>query len=74
MLNLELHQPEVSGEALRDQHGDSRQIKEASVIADRRTGPKEPGLTVLSLEDEAVILVFRRYIAAPRRLPLRAHQ
>jgi transposase-like protein len=34
-------------------------------VADLRTGPKEPRSTVLSAEDEAVIVAFRRYTLLP---------
>jgi hypothetical protein len=34
-------------------------------VADRATGPKEPRSTVLSVEDEAVIVAFRRYTLLP---------
>jgi transposase-like protein len=33
--------------------------------ADRRTGPTEPRSTVLSVEDEAVIVAFRRHTLLP---------
>jgi len=32
---------------------------------DRRTGPKEPRLTVLSIEEQAVIVGFRRHTLLP---------
>lgn len=35
--------------------------KKRTSTADRRTGPSEPRSTVLSLEDEAVIVAFRRH-------------
>src|SRR3954452_10789621 len=38
--------------------------------ADQRTGPREPKSTVLSIEEEAVIVVTP-HAPAPRRLPLR---
>jgi hypothetical protein len=38
--------------------------KRRTDTADRRTGPKEPGSTVLSIEKEAVIVAFRRYTGA----------
>jgi transposase InsO family protein len=34
-------------------------------VADRRTGPREPKSTVLSIEEEAVIVAFRRYTLLP---------
>ncbi len=34
-------------------------------VADLQTGPKEPKSTVLSAEDEAVIVAFRRYALLP---------
>jgi len=38
--------------------------KRRTDTADRRTGPKEPGSTVLSIEEEAVIVAFRPYTGA----------
>ncbi|TVR10168.1 MAG: helix-turn-helix domain-containing protein, partial [Salinarimonadaceae bacterium] len=34
-------------------------------VADARTGPKEPRSTVLSLEEEAVVVAFRRHTLLP---------
>jgi transposase InsO family protein len=34
-------------------------------VGDRRTGPREPKSTVLSVEEEAVIVAFRRYTLLP---------
>src|SRR5215211_5991354 len=34
-------------------------------VADRRTGPKDPRSTVLSPEDEAIIVAFRRHTLLP---------
>src|SRR4051795_3433043 len=39
--------------------------KKRSSTADRRTGPQEPRSTVLSIEDEAVIVAFRRHTLLP---------
>ena len=39
--------------------------KKRSSTADRPTGPKQPHSTVLSLEDEAVILAFRGHTLLP---------
>ena len=39
--------------------------KKRSCVADLPTGPKEPHSTVLSLEDEAVIVAFRRHTLLP---------
>jgi transposase-like protein len=39
--------------------------KKRSSVADRRTGPTEPRSTVLTAEDEAVIVAFRRHILLP---------
>src|SRR3954463_9996091 len=38
-----------------------RKWKARSSVVDRRTGPKEPRPTVLSIEEEAVIVGFRRH-------------
>src|ERR1700728_3444005 len=41
-------------------------------VADAPTGPKEPRSTALSVEEEAVVVAFRRHTpVAARRLPLR---
>src|SRR5215210_7763717 len=34
-------------------------------VADRRTGPKQPRSTVLSLEEEAIVVAFRRHTLLP---------
>src|SRR5829696_7381429 len=34
-------------------------------VADRRTGPKDPRSTVLSLEEEAIVVAFRRHTLLP---------
>jgi transposase InsO family protein len=39
--------------------------KNRDSVADRRTGPKEPHSTVLSVEEEAVIVAFRRHTLLP---------
>src|SRR5206468_8251429 len=39
--------------------------KKRSSTADLPTGPKEPRSTVLSVEEEAVIVAFRRYTLLP---------
>jgi hypothetical protein len=39
--------------------------KNRTSVADLRTGPKEPRSTVLSVEEEAVIVAFRRYTLLP---------
>src|SRR5215207_10208804 len=39
--------------------------KKRTSTADRRTGPQEPKSTVLSIEEEAVILTFRRQTLLP---------
>ena len=39
--------------------------KQRSSVADRPTGPKDPRSTVLSVEDEAVIVAFRRHTLLP---------
>ena len=35
--------------------------RKRSSIADLPTGPKQPSLTVLSLEEEAIAIAFRRH-------------
>src|SRR5215218_4122858 len=39
--------------------------KKRGSVADHRTGPKEPRSTVLSLEEEAVVVAFRRHTLLP---------
>ena len=39
--------------------------KQRSTVADLPTGPKEPHSSVLSLEEEAIIVAFRRYTLLP---------
>jgi transposase InsO family protein len=39
--------------------------KKRTSLADLRTGPREPRSTVLSIEEEAVIVAFRRYTLLP---------
>jgi hypothetical protein len=39
--------------------------RKRSSVADRPTGPKEPKSTVLSIEDEAIIVAFRRHTLLP---------
>ena len=39
--------------------------KKRSSVADRRTGPKEPRATVLSIAEEAIIVAFRRHTLLP---------
>src|SRR5580704_14216239 len=45
--------------------------KKRGSVADLPTGPKRPKSTVLSIEEEAIVIAFRRHYAlAARRLPL----
>ena len=39
--------------------------KSRALVTDRRTGPSDPKSTVLSLEEEAIIVAFRRYTLLP---------
>ena len=39
--------------------------KRRTTVADRRTGPKDPRSTVLSTEDEAIVVAFRRHTLLP---------
>ena len=39
--------------------------KKRPSVQDERTGPKQPRSTVLSLEEEAIIVAFRRYTLLP---------
>ena len=38
-----------------------RKWKARDCVADLRTGPKEPRSTVLSVEEEAIVIAFRRH-------------
>src|SRR6476620_6796987 len=39
--------------------------KKRDTVADRPTGPREPRSTVLSVEEEAIIVAFRRHTLLP---------
>ena len=39
--------------------------KKRTSVTDRRTGPKEPKSTVLTIEDEAIVVAFRRHMLLP---------
>src|SRR3954463_7435822 len=39
--------------------------KKRSSVQDERTGPKEPRSTVLTLEEEAIVVAFRRHTLLP---------
>jgi len=39
--------------------------KKRACIEDRKTGPKQPYSTVLSIEEEAIIVAFRRHTLLP---------
>ena len=47
-----------------------RKWKGRRSVADLRTGPKEARSTTLSVEDEAVVVAFRRHTSCAGRLPL----
>lgn len=47
--------------------------KKRTFVADLPTGPKEPRSTVLSVEEEAVIVAFRRYTLLPMRFRRPSH-
>src|SRR5437868_9104106 len=55
--------------ALAKRHGINQKTvakwRSRETVADRRTGPREPKSTVLSIEEEAVIVAFRRYTLLP---------
>src|SRR5215207_690805 len=42
-----------------------RKWKARDCVADLRTGPKEPRSTVLSVEEEAIVIAFRRHTLLP---------
>lgn len=58
-------EPEVAFEALWLQPQTVAKWKKRSSTADLPTGPREPRSTVLSVEEEAVIVAFRRYTLLP---------
>jgi hypothetical protein len=58
-------EPEDACQATRDQSQDGRQVEAPASVADLPTGPKDAGSTVLSVEEEAVIVAFRRHTLLP---------
>ena len=60
---------EESLRALAKRHGDNQKTvakwKKRKTVADRPTGPSEPRSTVLSLEEEAIVVAFRRHTLLP---------
>lgn len=60
---------EASLRALAGHHGvkpeDSRQMEKAQVDGRSPTGPKDPRSTSLSIEEEAVVVAFRRHTLLP---------
>ena len=53
------------GPALRDQAEDRRKWKKRGSVADVPTGPKDAKSTVLSAEEEAIIVALRRHTLLP---------
>jgi hypothetical protein len=51
-------EPEGSGQALRDQPENRRQVEEAHGVKGLPTGPTDAHSTVLGIEEEAVIVAF----------------
>lgn len=55
--------------ALAARHGINQKTvakwKKRDTVSDRRTGPSEPKSTVLSIEEEAIIVAFRRHTLLP---------
>jgi transposase-like protein len=55
--------------ALAKRHGVNQKTiakwKKRSLTADLRTGPKEPRSTTLTIEEEAVVVAFRRHTLLP---------
>ena len=67
--------PEEAGQALRDQSHDGGQVAQTQLGGrSTETGPKEPKSSVLSIEDEAIIVAFRRHTLLPRDACLYALQ
>src|SRR5215217_8387222 len=64
-----IHHSQESLRALARRHGINPKTvakwKKRTSVQDKRTGPKEPRSTVLALEEEAVIVAFRRHTFLP---------
>src|SRR3954453_9255825 len=64
-----IHHSEASLRTLAKRYGINPKTvakwKKRTSVADRRTGPQEPRSTVLTVEDEAVIVAFRRHTLLP---------
>ena len=64
-----IHHSQESLRALAKRYGINQKTiakwKQRSSVADRPTGPKEARSTVLSIEDEAVVVAFRRHTLLP---------
>ena len=58
-------EPEGAGEALRINQKMVAKWKGRTSVADVPTGPKEPRSTVLSVEEEAVVVAFRKHTLLP---------
>jgi hypothetical protein len=58
-------EPESACQALRRQSEDHRQMEARTSVSDLPTGPKEPRSTVLTVEEEAVVVAFRRHTLLP---------
>lgn len=56
---------EIAVEAQWHESEDGGEVAERTSVADLPTGPKEPRSTVLSVEEEAVIVAFRRHMLLP---------
>src|SRR5215216_3266763 len=64
-----IHHSQESLRALAKRYGINQKTvakwKNRSSVADRPTGPKQPKSTVLTLEEEAIIVAFRRHTLLP---------
>jgi transposase-like protein len=64
-----IHHRQESLRALARRHGINPKTvakwKKRTSVQDKRTGPKEPRSTVLSTEEEAIIIAFRRHTLLP---------
>jgi transposase InsO family protein len=64
-----IHHSQESLRALARRHGINPKTvakwKKRTSVQDKRTGPKEPRSTVLSTEEEAIIVAFRRHTLLP---------
>ncbi|WP_026988932.1 IS481 family transposase [Fodinicurvata sediminis] len=68
-IRAAIQRSEASAAKLRQTYGINPKTvlkwRKRATVTDRQTGPKEPASSVLSLEEEAVIVAFRRHTLLP---------